>query len=269
MREIVFDGGQISYDVTEPPATAASPDVAIVFVHGIGADRTIWTDWRTALSPRMRTIVLDLPGHGRSFRPGAALDWDIVRLGNLVHAVAAHAGAHRVLLVGESIGGTICLAAAAGHAHVAGVVTCSTAHIGGSLAHVQGWRAMIDERGLSGWSQDMLEKRFFPGQATPTQTEWIDATQQASDPETILQLARILVGLDFTDRLNEIACPVLLIHPDSSPFIPLEIPVALKERLASAELMVIPRARHGIACSHAALCADAAIDFMDRHGLTD
>ena len=123
---------------------------------------------------------------------------------------------------------------------------------------------MMAEQGFEAWSADMIEKRFTAWQTDDAHRDWFDKAQCASDSETILTLAEILVGLDYSGHLGGIGCPVLLIHPDSSPFIPLDIPVALKAGLPQAELKVIPGARHGIACSHAAECANAAIAFLER-----
>ncbi len=267
MADLKFKQGRIAYDVIGPTLPWAEAAPGIIFVHGIGADRDIWSEWRHALSPRFRTIAIDLPGHGKSFRPGAELGWDIDDLAAMVHAVGADVGLGRYCLVGESIGGTICLVAAHQRPEVAAVVTCSTAHVGGSLAHVREWRTRIAEQGFATWSKDMIEKRFTPWQTDDAHRNWFDRTQCASDSETILTLAEILVGLDYSEQLDGITCPVLLIHPDASPFIPLDIPVALKAELAHAELKVIPGARHGIACSHAIECAGAASAFLERHVL--
>ena len=264
MGEVSFKNGRIAYDIVGPLAPWAADLPGIVFVHGIGADRDIWADWRQVLSPSFRTVALELPGHGHSFRPGAALDWDINDLAGMVHAVARDAALDRYVLIGESIGGTICLVAATARREVAGVVACSTAHIGGSLAHVQGWRQQMGSHGLEAWSQEMVENRFFEWQTDDARRQWFNRAQCASDGDTILQLADILVGLDHTDKLAAITCPVLLIHPDSSPFIPLDIPVKLKQGLPNGELMVIPGARHGIACSHGTQCANQAIAFLQR-----
>ena len=264
MAEIAFKNGRIAYDVIGPTAPWCDAAPGIVFVHGIGADRNIWSDWRQVLAPGFRTVALELPGHGRSFRPDSALDWQIDDLADMVHAVAEDAQLDRYILIGESIGGTMCLVAATGRREVAAVVTCSTAHIGGTLGHVQSWRQQIADRGFAAWSDEMIDRRFFSWQTDAARRQWFAETQCASDSETILQLADILVGLDHTEHLADIICPVLLIHPDSSPFIPLDVPVRLKQGLPNSELMVIPGARHGIACSHGAECADHTVGFLQR-----
>ena len=68
-------------------------------------------------------------------------------------------------------------------------------------------------------------------------------------------MASLLVTSDLTTELDTVLAPVLLMQPDSSPFIPLDIPIELKDLLPESQLKLIPKARHGIACSHAEDCA--------------
>ena len=266
MPQIAFKDGLIQFDAAAPSVPGAEAGATVLFVHGVGADHEIWRDWRTVLAPHFATVALDLPGRGGSFRPGAAFDWSFDDLAGMIHAVARAAQAGQLILIGESLGGTACLAAAS-EPQVAAVITCSTTHIGPTLRHVEEWRAMMDSDGIEGWSADMLAKRFAPGQCDQDKRDWFDKTQRASDGEAILALADLLVGLDLSDRLARITCPVLVIQPDASPFIPLDVPVALKQGLPDADLMVLPGTRHGIACSHGEICATAVLDFLVRRQL--
>lgn len=266
-----FAGGAIHLDYRPAQAASAVPLPLILFVHGVGADTAIWDDWRGALGDGFATAALDLPGHGRSFRATGPIAWTFEDVAGLVARAAAfaarRAGTDRVILIGESVGGTACLAAAAGNPLVAAVAVCSTAHVGGALENVRPWRERIAADGLGAWSDDMLEKRFAPGQTDAAHRAWFGAAQRASDAESILALADLLVGLDLTPKLPSIACPVLLMQPDASPFIPLAVPVALKQGLSDADLMVLPGTRHGIACSHGAVCAEATLAFLRRRGV--
>ena len=75
----------------------------------------------------------------------------------------------------------------------------------------------------------------------------------------------MLAGTDLTPELARVTCPVLLLHPDSSPFIPVEVMAALQRALLDARLQVFAHARHGLPFSHAAECAAAVARFIDRH----
>ena len=80
----------------------------VVFVHGFGADRLSWLA-TTAAVDAGRSLLLDLPGHGRSRHPartsGALVDWLVDVLEQRVTAP--------VHVVGHSLGGGLALRAAA------------------------------------------------------------------------------------------------------------------------------------------------------------
>lgn len=268
MPEVKVDGQSVAYDRIDATPPWRNPEATVMFVHGVGADRDIWGDWVPHLAGHYPIIRLDLPGHGQS-EPWAGttpLDYEFYL--RLITAVADRESASKLILIGESMGGTIALySASALTERVLAVATCSTAHRGGSLRHVEAWRAFMAKEGLEAWSRDMLDKRFLPGAVAQPVLDWFHDAQCRSDAESILAMAEVLVLSDLTDRLARITAPVLLMQPDSSPFIPLAVPAELKGLLPDGRLKVIPSARHGIACSHAHECAEETRAFLEARGL--
>lgn len=268
MPEIVVDGQAVAYDAIDATPPWRNAGAAVMFVHGVGADRDIWSDWLPELCGLFPIVRLDLPGHGASapWSGAAPLSFDFYA--RLIAAVADAESLPGLVLVGESMGGTIALhAASRPGGRIRAVATCSTAHRGGTLRHVRAWREAMAAEGLEAWSRDMLDKRFLPGAVAEPVRDWFHGAQCRADAESILAMAEVLVGADLTESLPEIAAPVLLMQPDSSPFIPLDVPAELKELLPDGRLRVIPSARHGIACSHARECARETRAFLAEKGV--
>ena len=117
---------------------------------------------------------------------------------------------------------------------------------------------------MAAWSAHLMKERFFDGALTPEMARWYEAQQTSADPNAILGGAAMLVGTDLTPELARVACPVLLLHPDSSPFIPVDVMAALQRALPDARLQVFAHARHGLPFSHGAECAAAVARFIDR-----
>lgn len=89
---------------------ADGPD--LVLVHGNGANHSWWNAVAPYLQDRWRLILLDLSGHGdSSHRPEYRPDLWVAE----IMGVVAAAGSDRPVLVGHSMGGRACLAAAAAH----------------------------------------------------------------------------------------------------------------------------------------------------------
>ena len=57
--------------------------------------------------------------------------------------------------------------------------------------------------------------------------------------------------------------PTLLLHPDSSPFIPVPIMADLHALIPGAQLRIFPYAKHGLPFSHADECSQALRAFLD------
>src|SRR5437899_2847939 len=104
--------GTLHYDVVDVVAAWRERREAILFHHGIGASAEIWAGWRPALVDGYRLVSFDMRGCGRSDIPAADFAWSLDLLVEDLFAVADAAGLKQFHLVGESIGGTVALAAA-------------------------------------------------------------------------------------------------------------------------------------------------------------
>ncbi len=262
-RYLDVPGCTLAWSLTDlTPPWAADP-ATIVMHHGIGANRHIFDGWLPALIHTHRILRFDMRGHGESGRPDpdAALDMD--RLADDLFAVMDAAGLQQAHLLGESIGGTVVLHAALRRPERVRTVTVSNgAHLGASIQSVAGWRDMIRDQGMAAWSAFMMRARFHQGALSPDAAHWFESQQATACPDTVLSLLGALVGTDLTDRLPALHRPLLLLHPDDSPFIPVPVMAALRALALDSRLHVIGHARHGLPFSHAGICAALLRDFI-------
>ncbi len=256
--------GGLHYQIVDQVAPWQSAGDPILFHHGIGARAEIWADWQVVLADRYRLVAFDMRGCGRSHVPAADFKWSLDVLVDDLFAVADAAGLTRFHLVGESIGGTIALAAAlARPGRIATLTVSNGAHLGASIQRVEVWRGQLDEGGVKGWSEAFMRDRFHDDALSPERRAWFAAQQEEWPRESILNALGVLIGTDLAPRLREIVCPTLLLHPDGSPFIPVPIVAELHRLLPNAELNVFGHARHGLPFSHARQCAGVLRSFLE------
>ena len=98
-----MDGVRIHYTLT------GHGPIALVFVHGWSCDGTYWKNQVAAFTPHYRVVTLDLAGHGQSGR--ARKEWTTEAFAHDVQAVVETLGLRKVVLVGHSMSGPICIAA--------------------------------------------------------------------------------------------------------------------------------------------------------------
>ncbi len=256
--------GPLHYETVDRVLPWRRPAQPVLFHHGIGASAGIWSGWEPLLADAYRMVRFDMRGYGRSTIPPADFAWSLDLLVDDVFAVADAAGLARFHLVGESIGGTVVLAAALARPdRIASLTVSNGAHLGASIQRVEEWRRQLAEGGVRRWSEIFMRDRFHDGALSDERRAWFAAQQELWTPDSILNALGVLVGTDLTDRLAAIACPTLLLHPDGSPFIPVPVMAELHRLLPNARLNVIGHARHGLPFSHDARCAALLRDFLD------
>jgi pimeloyl-ACP methyl ester carboxylesterase len=160
--------GALHYDVVDQVAPWQAGGAPILFHHGIGSSAELWAGWQAALADRHRLIAFDMRGCGRSHVPAADFRWSLDLLVDDLFAMADAAGLKRFHIVGESIGGTVALAAVlARPERVASLTVSNGAHLGGSIQRVEAWRRQLDEGGVRGWSDAFMSDRFHDDALSP------------------------------------------------------------------------------------------------------
>lgn len=257
--------GRLHYEIVDHVAGWRAERPSILLHHGIGGCAGMWSGWLPALIDRYRIVTWDMRGYGRSVATG--FTWSLDLLTADVFTIADAVGVEKFHLVGESIGGTVALAAAVARPDRIATLTVSNgAHLGASIQRVQAWHKQLDEGGSKGWSDAFMRDRFHDDGLDPQRWAWF-AEQQARWPrESILNALGVLVGTDLSDRLGGIGCPTLLLHPDGSPFIPVPIMTELHRLVPGSQLYVVGHARHGLPFSHDRFCADRLRAFLDASG---
>ncbi|MEK6592019.1 MAG: alpha/beta hydrolase [Pseudomonadota bacterium] len=257
------ENGNLYYEVIDLVVPWETRRETIIFHHGIGASSGIWTEWLPQLIERYRIVRFDMRGYGRSHVPPRVFKWTLDLLAQDVLAITDAVGAERAHLVGESIGGTIALYCAIKHPERVATLTISNgADVGAPLQKVQAWQKQIDEQGIKAWSEQFMRDRFYDGALEETKRAWYANQQEAWTRDSILNALGVLVDTDLQSQLPAVRCPVLLMHGDTSPFIPVDIMVEMHHRLPDSRLQVFAHARHGLPFSHARRCAETLHEFL-------
>lgn len=261
-------GREIFYSATDLTPPWISDPETIIFHHGIAADSDLWACWLPVLVDRYQIIRLDMYGCGHSPAPDSldyGPDWPVAARVDDMMAVADAVTNRNVHLVGESYGGTVCLAAALDHpGHVASLTVMNTAHVGASVDNVAQWKTILDDRGVEGWSDFMMEARFAPGSLDDAAWSWFSERQRSHSYTTILHILQSLLDVDLLPRLGDINAPALLMNGDSSPFVSVAVMEDLRDRLGDAHLKIFPGVRHGLPFANAADCAGELRRFLEN-----
>jgi pimeloyl-ACP methyl ester carboxylesterase len=264
------ESSRIHFEVIEAHAPWVRSPQTILFLHGIGIDHRMWTKWIAPLADRYRLVLMDMRGFGKSTIPAADARWSMDELVQDILAVARASQSglvpqSPVHFVGESMGATVGLCAYLREPGAFRTLTVSNgAHMGAPLRNLDDWGDVIRRGGMPAWSAMMMKHRFYADGLGAGERAWFEAAQAGCAPHSCLNAVAVLRGVDLSARLGEFRLPVLLLHGDSSPFIPVSISASLLAGLPDGCLQVFARARHGLPLSHGTECARVLRTFLDR-----
>lgn len=218
-----------------------------VLVHGFPFDHRLWRAQWTELAGDARWIVPDLRGHGQSDAPPPP--YAMRDFADDLRVLIDHLGLERVLLGGQSMGGTIALAFAARYPErLAGLLLVATragadppaaqrARIEtATRVQVDGAAAIAD-----GMAARILGERSVAPALRATVHDWIAGT-------SIEGLAGSLIGMaqrpDSTPLLERIDCPALVVVGSDDHLTPPRCARAMAAAIPGAELLEVPGAGH-------------------------
>jgi pimeloyl-ACP methyl ester carboxylesterase len=241
-----------------PVYVRKGPDVPgsipLVHVHGFAVSGSYLLPTAKALAHRATTLVPDLPGYGRSPAWGHALG--IPSLAWALLQTLDALGLEQVVLVGNSMGGPVCLEVAHSAAdRVAGVVLVSPA---GGMHNQPLARALVQ------LARDVgRESRRMARVVVPDYLHF--------GPVNALQLFGELVRFPSLERLLQTPVPTLAVIGTRDPLMPPPWRVREVGRLAPPHLTiaVIEGAAHAMNYSHPGELAHVIGSWLDGREITD
>jgi 3-oxoadipate enol-lactonase len=227
--------------------TVDGPDEApaVVLLHSLGSDGSMWRPQAEALSADHRVVRIETRGHGQAPAPPGPYTLD--DLGTDVLDVADALGLERFHLVGCSLGGLTALWVAVHHGDRLHSLTAT--NTAARVGSTEGWQQRIDavrEHGLVGIRDDVLARFFAPGFPEREPGEWERARQAFvdADDDGYAACCAALRDADLRGEVGRIAVPTLVVGGTEDVATPPEQQQALHEAIPSSRLVVLERAGH-------------------------
>lgn len=270
--------------------------LTFVCIHGLGGSHVNWRRVAPGLAERGRVLTVDLAGFGRT--PLGGRGSDLASNRRLISAFLREATSGPVVLVGNSMGGSLSILQAAVEPwSVAGLILSSPAvpwaRGGRPAAIVAGSFALyripgIGER-FGRWRiqaltpERIVEMGFHLTTADPASVDegtWAAhvemARERQADPDAVpafLEAARSLLSLGSRrklarDLMRRVSCPVLHLHGGRDRFVPLAFAKAASLQ-PNWELRVFDDLGHALQIEAPDLWLDAVGEWLDRAPLAE
>ncbi|MGI8915679.1 MAG: alpha/beta fold hydrolase [Chloroflexota bacterium] len=228
--------------LTTGPRRARLP---VVLVHGLGVSSRYMTPLMRALAPTFDVYAPDLPGFGRSPKPGRALT--IPQLASALDAWLDVAGLTCSVLIGHSMGCQVVIELAQRRPQRADrlVLLSPTMDDEARTALRQCWRLARDapREPLAEWvitGCDYLRSGL--------RHNWRTLQYALSDP--------------VKDKLPHLTLPTLVVRGERDPIVSPDWAAEVARRLPDGRLVVLPGAPHAMNYCRPALLATAIVPFL-------
>jgi pimeloyl-ACP methyl ester carboxylesterase len=240
----------------------------VVFIHGLGNDRTRWAGQVRALSPRYRTITFDNMGHGESVKPPGP--YDLGMFVDFLHAFVEDIGLERFALVGFSLGGLIAAAYALDHPRMVAAIAIFNSVHGRTEEQRAGVRERADrvEAGGPGATLDTSIERWYTADFRRRPDSIEDARRQVLSNDRLAYAASYRAFADsdpaLDERIRGIDCPALIMTAENDIGSTPEMSRRIADSIPDARLEIVPRLRHCAPMEDPEIYNRALISFLDE-----
>jgi 3-oxoadipate enol-lactonase len=213
----------------------------IVFLHGVGSDKSVWHRQLAQFGEQRRSIAFDYPGYGESDPAPSATTRD--DYASAIISALHELGVDRAHVCGLSLGGVVAIAM-----HHAAPERCKSLILADTFAvHPEG--RSIYERSIAGSSdlQAMAEARvdmLLAAPADPSIRLEVVETMSRIDPNAYRTGAEAVWMADQRDRATRIDVPTLILVGDKDGVTPPMLSSELHELIPSSRLKLISGAGH-------------------------
>lgn len=225
----------------------ANVGTPVVFLHGIGGNGSNWAPQVEALAAARKVVTIDSRGFGGSEVAGRDLALEDYAA-DVLRALDA-LGIDRAHVVGLSMGGMMGQALALeASERVASLVLADTSAQADEqmAANLKASGAAALEHGMSAVAE-MFMPATFCAAAIEEDREYVRTFKEAfiaTDAGAFDMGLNAIAGLDFLDRLDQVAGPVLVIVGSDDALTPVAHAEAIAARIPGARLEVIQGAGH-------------------------
>ncbi len=234
MTSIASSRGQIGYI-----EQGSSDLLPIIFLHGVGSDKSVWQPQLDHFGKSRRAIAFDYPGYGESeFRSDATRDDFAAAILAAMDALSIK----RAHICGLSLGGVVAIAI-----HATAPERCASLIIADSFAvHPRGEaiydRSIAASHDMRGLAQARIGALMVLEDAA-LRTDVID-TMARIDPDAYRLGARAVWLADQRERASAIDVPTLIVCGDEDAITPPELSEELASLIEGSRYIEIPGASH-------------------------
>lgn len=234
-------------------------DTPIVFLHGVGSDKSVWNPQLDYFGRSRRAVAFDYPGYGESDPAPTGTTRD--DYASAIISAMDELGVECAHICGLSLGGVIAIAI-----HHADAKRCASLILADTFAaHPEG-RAIHDRSiAASDNLREMAEARadiLLAQPANPNVRREIVETMARIDPAAYRIGSEAVWLADQSDRARDVAIATLVLCGAKDTVTPPDLSLELNHLIANSRLEIVPAAGHLVNLEQAEAFNTLVSDFL-------
>ncbi|MBI2910440.1 MAG: alpha/beta fold hydrolase [Chloroflexi bacterium] len=245
-------------DFTDPWKTPET----VVLHHGIGKNTRMWYGWAPALARHYRVVRLDARGFGQSQLAPPGYPWSLSNFARDISSLLDYLKLDKVHLLGETLGGTICMQFASEYPERLRSLAICTSPFRLTNPVLVEHADMIEHKGMMYFAQEGMARRLELDKMDPAFVEWYANEMGKTSARTCYELLRGVFGADLTDNLRKIEAPTVIITGESFFLYPSGETQEMQRLIPSARLKIIEGVTGLAHYAYPEKCAEAYLEFL-------
>ena len=239
----------------------------VVLLHGYLESMYVWDDFAPLLTPSVRVITVDIPGHGISEVKGEVHTMEMVA--DVLHQMLKSLEIERVTMVGHSMGGYVALAFCARYPEqLDGLVLLSSTPNPDTEAKRENRRREIAlvRAGKKDALARVAPEAGFAEQNRRRLRSYIDDLTECvhitEDDGIVALLGGMMERVDQNEMLRKSAVPQLFILGKKDGYIPVEVAEEIVTNHPQAQVAWLEESGHMGFIEEPEACAEALLKFV-------
>ena len=257
------DGVQLAYYVDDFTDPWTGAPILLLLHAAMGSARRYYA-WVPPLSRHYRVVRMDLRGHGNSQVPPTDRELVLDRLVGDVVELMDHLGCVSAHIVGNSAGGYLGQQLAMNHGERVRSLMLFGSTPGLKNSQAPSWIPQIETKGLRTFLAETIADRLPLDKVDPGLVEWFLDEAAKNDPAYIGKFVLLMASYNWSDQLDRITCPTLVVVPGAEPIGSPANYEPFRRHVRDVEMRVYEGAPHNICDAFPDRCAGDVLDFLGR-----
>ena len=239
----------------------------VVLLHGYLESMYVWDDFTSLLTPSVRVITVDIPGHGISEVKGEVHTMEMVA--DVLHEMLNSLGIEKVTMVGHSMGGYVSLAFCARYPEqLEGLVLLSSSPNPDTDLKKENRRreiALVRAGKKDALARVAPEAGFAEHNRRRLKSyidDLVECVHITEDDGIVALLGGMIERVDQNEMLRKCGVPQLFIMGKHDAYIPVEAAEAIIANNPQAEVAWLDNSGHMGFIEEPEVCAEALLKFV-------